>query len=176
MTKLVQSAAIVATLALSLISQPTFAQKDQKIAIVDVNAVVSAMPEYTAATQKVTALQNAYGDTIKQMQAKLQNTQETYSKLGETVTADAKKKEQDELNAQDQAMRAYYDSKFGAQGEIAQTQQNLLKPIQEKIKNALTGFAKKEHISMIVPANNVVYFDPALDQTTKFQDYMKANP
>ncbi|HEY3874145.1 MAG TPA: OmpH family outer membrane protein [Candidatus Kapabacteria bacterium] len=173
MTKLAQGVAIVAVAAFSLFSQSAMAQKDQHIAVVDVNTVVAALPEYQTANQKVTALQTVYQDSLKGMQSRFQNTQETYSKLGETASADMKKKEQDDLTAQDQSIRAFYDQKFGQQGEISQMQASLLKPITDKIKTALEGFAKKEHYSMIVPSSSVIYSEPSMDQTTKFQDYLK---
>lgn len=174
MKHLARGTAIASVMALSLISHSAFAQKESKVAVVDVNSVVASMPEYVSANKKVTDLQTQYNDSLKTMETRFQTTQDTYSKLGETASPEAKKREQDDLTAQQTAMRAFYDSKFGQQGEIAQMQQQLTTPILKKVKDALEGFAKKEHYTMIMPTGSLIYFDPTMDVTTKFQDYLKA--
>ena len=171
MTKFVQRSAITAVMALALFIQSAQAQK---VAIVDINAVVSGMPEYLAATQKIDALSKAYTDSLQAMRTKYQATSDTYAKLGATANDDMKKKEQDDLAAQADNFTKFNQSKFGDEGELAQMRSNLMKPIQDKLKNTLDTFRKKEKLSYILPQTAVVSFDPELDQTTKFQDFMKA--
>jgi outer membrane protein len=148
----------------------------QKIALVDVNAVVTSMPEYQAATEKVQTLTKAYQDSLKSMQTKYQATKDTYDKLGATASEEMKKKENDDLAGLQKSYSDFYDAKFGQTGELAQMQQNLMKPITERLKNILDSFRKKEKLAMILPASGAVSFDPELDQTVKFQDYLKTQP
>lgn len=146
----------------------------QKMAVIDVNAVGAGMPEYQAATAKIQSLQKQYQDSLQAMKTKYQATMDTYSKLGATVSDDMKKKEADDLASQEDAYTKFNAAKFGQDGEVAQTSANLMKPIQEKLKNALEAFAKKEHFAVILPQTATVFADPTLDQTTKFEDFLKA--
>ena len=171
MTKFVQISAITAFMAFALFTQSAQAQK---IAVIDVNAVGAGMPEYQAATAKIQSLQKAYQDSLQAMKTKYQATMDTYAKLGETASPDMKKKETDDLAAQEDVYTKFNAAKFGQDGEIAQTSANLMKPIQDKLQNALEGFAKKEKYAVILPKTATVFADPSLDQTTKFEDYLKA--
>ncbi len=175
MTKIVRSTAITAIMAIALFTQSAQAQKgEQKIAVIDIQTVMTGMPEYTNASQKVEALCKTYQDTLAAMKAKYQTTMDTYSKLGETASADMKKKEQDELAGQADAYQKFNNDKFGQTGEIQQMSSNLMKPIQEKLKNSLDAYRKKEHLAYILPLPAVASFDPELDQTVKFTEFLKA--
>ncbi len=146
----------------------------QKIGVVDINAVVTAMPEYTAANNQIEVQRKAYMDTLQTMQTEYQTKVETYQKLGETVSADFKKKETADLDSLQAAFNKFRDDKFGQQGELAQMQANLMKPITDKLQNTLASYAKKEKLTIILPKTATVYDDATIDYTTKFQDYLKA--
>jgi outer membrane protein len=171
MTKFVQRSAITAVMAFAMFTQSAQAQK---IAIVDINAVVSAMPEYQSASTKIDGLTKAYTDSLQNMRTKYQATSDGYAKLGETASADMKKKEQDDLAAQQDAFGKFQEAKFGQEGELAQMKQNLMKPITDKLQNTLETFAKKKHYTMIIPKTATVFADPSVDATTEFQDFLKA--
>jgi outer membrane protein len=177
MTKFVQKFAITAVMALAVFTQSAQAQKGEtlKIAMVDVNTVVSTMPEYLDASQKIQTQTKAYQDSLQIMKTKFQTTKDTYDKLGAAASDDVKKKETEELTSLQDVYSKFYDEKFNQQtGELATMQQNLMKPILQKIQNALDAFRAKEHLSFIIPKGSVVSTDPAFDVTTKFSDYLKA--
>ena len=171
MTKLALRLTVVAFLALGLFSGSVRAQK---IAVVDVNAVVAAMPEYIAAQKRLDEMKAIYSDTIKMMQNTYAAKMDAYSKVGETATPEFKKKSQDDLAGVNDQFLKYRDSKFGQEGELAVLNLQLLKPIQDKLTTTLASYAKKEKLTAIFPKTATVYVDPALDLTTKFQDYLKA--
>ena len=172
MTTLVRRSAITAVMALALF---THSAQAQKIAVVDINTVVAAMPEYQAANSKIEALRKVYTDTLQTMQTQYKTKVDTYSKLGETASADMKKKESDDLASLEQAYTAFQTSKFGQDGELAKMQTDLMKPITDKLKNALDAYRTKEKLSLILPQTAVVSFDPTLDQTAKFQAFLTAS-
>ena len=146
----------------------------QKIGVVDINTVVTAMPEYQAANQKIETLRKAYMDTLQTMQTEYQTKVQTYQKIGATASADFKKKEAADLDSLQSSFNAFRDAKFGNKGELAQLQANLMKPITDKLQNTLASYAKKERLAVILPKTATVYVEPAQDYTLKFQDYLKA--
>jgi len=177
MTNLTQRIAIrtiaAALAAFGLFAAPA-AHAQKSYGVVDVNTVVTAMPEYVAANQKIETQRKVYMDTIQTMQTQYQTKVETYSKLGETASPDMKKKETDDLANLEQTFTKFRDSKFGQDGELAKMQADLMKPITDKLQNALASYAKKEKLTMILPKTATVFVDESLDITAKFQDYMKA--
>ncbi len=172
MTKLAQRLAIVAVATLGLFGGTASAQKT---VVVDVNVVVQAMPEYVTAMKQLEGQKKIWTDTLQTMQTAYKAKLEAYSKVGESASPEFKKKSQEDMAAMEQQFIAYRDSKFNQQdGELIQEQAKLLKPIQEKLTAALQAYAKKEKYAMILPKSATIYTEDALDQTTKFQDYLKA--
>jgi len=171
MRKLAQRMAIAAIMAFGLSAGSAQAQK---IAVVDINTVVTAMPEYVAANSKIESQRKIYMDTLQSMQTQYQAKVDTYQKLGETASADFKKRETADLDSLQATFNKFRDDKFGQQGELAQMQANLMKPITDKLQNALASYAKKEKLTVILPKTATVYADPVTDYTVKFQDYLKA--
>ena len=172
MTKLAQRLAIVAVATLGLFGGTASAQKT---AVVDVNSVVQGMPEYSDAMKQLEGMKKMWTDTLQNMQTAYKAKLEAYSKVGESASPEFKKKSQDDLAALEQQFAAYRNAKLDPQeGELAQAQAKLLKPIQEKLTGALQGFAKKEKLGMILPKTSTIYVEDAMDQTAKFTDYLKA--
>ncbi|MFI5201053.1 MAG: OmpH family outer membrane protein [Candidatus Kapaibacterium sp.] len=171
MRKLAQRMALGAIMAFGLFASSAHAQK---IGVVDINAVVTGMPEYTAANTQIEAQRKAFMDTLQTMQTEYQTKVDTYQKLGETASADFKKKEAADLDSLSAAFNKFRDDKLGQQGQLAQMQANLMKPITDKLQNTLASYAKKEKLAIILPKTATVYNDPTIDYTAKFQDYLKA--
>ena len=172
MRKLAQQMALGAIMAFGLFTGAAYAQK---IGVVDINIVVQGMPEYTTANNQIEAQKKADMDTIQTMQTEYQTKLDTYQKLGETASPDFKKKEQADLDSLQAVFTKFRDDKFGQTGELAQLQANLMKPITDKLQNALASYARKEKLMVILPKTGAtVYADPTIDYTTKFQDYLKA--
>jgi Skp family chaperone for outer membrane proteins len=176
MTKLAQRFA-VSTIAAALAAFGLFAgpaQAQKAYGVVDVNAVVTSMPEYVAANQKIEAQRKIYMDTITSMQTTYKAKQDAYANVGESATADYKKKAQADLDNLNQQFNTFREAKFGQEGELAKLQAQLMKPITDKLQNTLATYAKKEHLTMILPKTATVYVDESLDLTTKFQTYLTA--
>jgi outer membrane protein len=171
MIKLAPRLAVVALVTLGMFVGTAHAQK---IGVVDVNTVVAAMPEYQAAMKTLEDTKKIYSDSMKLMQSAYSAKLDAYSKVGETASADFKKKSQEDLAGLEQAFTKYRDSKFGQEGELAQQQVQLLKPIQEKLTKTLSAYAKKEKLAVIIPKASTIYVEDAIDLTTKFQEYLKA--
>ena len=171
MRKLAQSAILAAVAIVVMSASSVYAQK---IGVVDINAVVTALPEYQTANAKIQALTKQYEDTMETMRTQYQAAAATAQKLGETATPEFKAKEAAMLDSMQTVYGKFQESKFGQQGEIAQTQASLMKPITDKLQTALESYAKKERLSVIFPKTATVYDDPSIDYTTKFQDYLKA--
>ncbi len=108
------------------------------------------------------------------MRTQYQAAAQTAQKLGETATPEFKAKEAAMLDSMQTVYGKFQEDKFGQQGEIAQEQSNLMKPITDKLQNALASYAKKERLEIILPKTATVYDDVTIDYTTKFQDYLKA--
>ena len=171
MIKLAQRTALVAILALGAFTGTASAQK---VAAVDIKAVLAALPEAMAADQQIQATSKIWTDSLQTMRTQYQAKQDTYAKLGETASADYKKKEAEDLQDLADRFSKFQESKFGKEGELAQMQTKLLQPIYDKLRASLQTYAKKEKVSVIIDKGAAVYVDESADLTAKFQEYLKA--
>ncbi|MDP4199974.1 MAG: OmpH family outer membrane protein [Bacteroidota bacterium] len=174
MTTFVQRVALIGLAVLGMSLSTGTSLRAQKMGVVDVQAVLNSMPEVVAANQKLEAQRQVWLDTLKTMQTQYQAKLDTYSKVGETGTPEFKKKAQDDLTTLQESFTKFQTAKFGQEGELAQIQQQLLKPIYEKLQTTLAAYAKKDKLEIIFQKSSTVYTADAVDITTKFQDYLKA--
>ncbi|HWF44828.1 MAG TPA: OmpH family outer membrane protein [Candidatus Kapabacteria bacterium] len=165
------AAALTAILTLAAFTGTASAQK---IAAVDIKAVLTAMPEAQAADARIQATSKMWQDSLQTMRTQYQAKQDTYAKLGETASADYKKKEAEDLQSLADQFTKFQEAKFGKEGELAQMQTQLLQPIYDKLRNALQSYAKKEKVAIIVDKSAAVFVDDAADLTAKFQEYLKS--
>lgn len=178
MTKFVQRAAsrfaLLGLVSLAMIFGAGTTARAQKLGVVDVQAVLTGMPEVQAANTKLEAQRQIWLDTLKTMQTQYQAKLDTYSKVGETGTPEFKKKAQEDLAGLQESFTKFQNAKFGQEGELAQMQTQMLKPIYEKVQTKLSAFAKKDKLDVIFQKSSTVFTADAVDVTTKFQDYLKA--
>ena len=137
----------------------------QKIGHMDMQYVLSAMPEMK---QVQSQLQTLQGQLENQAQAKQKDFEEKYNRyvsegqqMAEAIRVDLEK----ELSQMQQSAQEFATN---AQQTLQQKEQQLMQPLYEKIGNAINEVAKEGSYSYIinagVPGLDVLYFaDPAND-------------
>jgi outer membrane protein len=63
---------------------------------------------------------------------------------------------EDQIKKLDQQITEYRDKKFGANGELFKQQEDLMKPVQNKIFNAIQDVAKDESLDFVFDRSNAV--------------------
>jgi outer membrane protein len=164
--------AVVATLA-----QRTVGVKDQslRIAIADLEKIAKELPEAVAADRELTELRKRFLDTLQILENKFRERFESYQKSKAMMTADAQRKEEEELRALEQQYRLYYEEKFGLQGELARRRDSLLAPILKKVQEAVAAVAKDEGYNFVFDRGSsfLIYAEDKSDITYKVLDRIK---
>ncbi len=154
----------------------TSGSSDVRIAVVDVEKVAKELPEAIDADKKLTEMRNKLVDTLKTMEKRFKEKYEAYTKNKSMMTADAQKKEEDELTNMNQQYSVYQEENFGAQGALAKKRAELLKPVLDKIQESVQMVAKEERLSAVfdkMQSGIVIYADDKIDITFKVIDRMK---
>jgi outer membrane protein len=109
------------------------------------------------------------------MQKDFEQRIEQYQKQQAMMAADAKKKEEESLQALRMRFLQYQEEKLGAQGEIARMRESLLKPIRDKVQDGINNVAKEEKLTIVLDKTGglVLYSEDKLDITFKVLDRMK---
>ena len=171
------------TVSLCLCSGGLFAQKtkggekgDLRIAVVDVEKIAKELPEAIEADKKLTDMKNRLLDTVKVMEQKFKDKYEAYTKGRSMMTADAQKKEEEELRGMQNAYSAFQEENFGNQGSLVRKRNELLQPVLGKIQEAIQTVSKEEGLSFVfdkAASAVLVFADEKYDVTFKIIDRMK---
>ncbi|MCL5029617.1 MAG: OmpH family outer membrane protein [Bacteroidetes bacterium] len=153
-----------------------FAQKTTKIGYIDSQTILTQLPESIKAQGDIQSAIDNIKSKIDSIGQVYQQTLADYQKQANMMT-DAKKKE-----AQQKIMgmeKDYNDlrAKLDANGEVAQLNQKLMKPIIDKIKKAVEEISKQEGIQLVLEKSDqlqtIWYAEPSMDLTYKVLDKLK---
>jgi outer membrane protein len=81
---------------------------------------------------------------------------------------DLKKKREDELYNKEKELRDLQKKRFGFEGDLFRKRQELIKPIQDKVYNAVQRLAVEKQYDFILDKSEgitVIFADPKLDRS-----------
>ena len=164
---------IFALASLAALSVPASAQTASKIGYIDSRKLLQGAP---GATEIQTTLQKELASWSAQVDAardSLQRMVTDFQQKSVLLSPDAKQKRQDDIIAKEAALNArVQDIRTKADAR----QQELLKPLMDKVQAAITELRTAEGYAIIfdAAAEGMVSADPALDLTDKVLAKLKA--
>ena len=168
---------LVCSSGVSVLAQKKGGEKGElRIGVVDVEKIAKELPEAIDADKKLTEMRNKMLDTIKVMEQKFKEKLDAYTKGRSMMTADAQKKEEEELRGMQSAYSVYQEENFGNQGALVRKRNELLQPVLAKIQEAIQAVSKEEGLSFVfdrAASSVLVFADERYDVTFKIIDHMK---
>ena len=153
-------------LALALVLFPAFmmnAKAQQKVAVVDTQSIIMAMPETKSMQTELDALMKKYEDTLVEMQKNYQSLYEKYVAEEKTMVEAIKVRKQQEI--EDHAKRIQ-ELNNTAQQDVQKKQAELFTPIQTKVRDAITKVGAENGYAYILDASQIIYMgNTAVDAT-----------
>jgi outer membrane protein len=121
-----------------------FAQAQSKIAHINSEAIMQALPEAIDAQKSLDVLVGQWEAELQKMQAEWKRKFDEYDKKKLILTDQTRADQEKELRTLDQNIADYRTKKFGQNGELFMKQNEVMKPIQNKIFKVLEDIAKEE--------------------------------
>ena len=154
-------------LAISLIflSAAAFAQK---YAIIDTKYILDKMPEYKDADKKLSETSGQWQKEIDDKQSQLNQMYHNYDAEQVMLSDDLKKKREDQLFNMEKEIRDLQKKRFGFEGDLFKERQKLVKPVQDKVYNAIQKMAVNRGYDFILDKSEgitVIFADPKLDKS-----------
>jgi len=143
-------------------------QAQQRYAIIDTKFILSKVPEYKEADKKLQQLGEQWQKEIDDKQAALDKMYKNYEAEQVMLTDDLKKKREDELFVKEKEVRDLQKKRFGYEGDLFKERQKLVKPIQDKVYNAIQKIAIARFYDFILDKSEgitVIFADPKLDKS-----------
>ena len=144
---------------------PTFAQR---YAVIDSKYILEKLPEYKASQQKLNDFSAQWQQEIDKKSADLDKMYKDYDAEQVMLGDDLKKKREDELFNKEKELRDLQKKRFGFEGDIFKKRQELIKPIQDKVYNAVQKIAVAKLYDFILDKSEgitVIFADPKLDKS-----------
>ena len=147
-----------------------FAHAQTKIAYINSTIVMEQLPEAQDAQKQIDALAQQWQTELNQMANDLQKKVEDYDKR-KLIMSDKRRAEvEKELQELDKKIVDFRNQKFGTNGEMFTKQNELMKPIQEKIFKAVKDVADEESYDYVVDRSSstmLLYASTKHDLTQK---------
>jgi len=122
----------------------TVASAQSKIGHINSESIMRSLPEAVDAQKSLDALVAQWEGELQKMQAEWKRRFDEYDKKKLILTDQAKADEERQLRELDQSIVDFRNKKFGQNGELFQKQNEVMKPIQNKLFQVLETVAKEE--------------------------------
>ena len=140
----------------------------QRFAFVDTEKIMQEIPAYKAAQEQLDKLAEEYLKEIEALKKDLNNMLYTYQADKILLTDVLKQKREEEIEQKKSDLDNLKQQYFGENGNLFAERQKLVKPIQDKIYDAIKDVAEKGNYNLILDlASNlsVMYYDEKYDKT-----------
>ncbi|MEM0996654.1 MAG: OmpH family outer membrane protein [Bacteroidota bacterium] len=140
----------------------------QKFGYVDTQFILEQMEEYTSAQEEIDALSQKWQGELEQMYAEIEKMYEDYKAEEMLLTEDVRQQRQEDIFAAERRAKEFKQEKFGYDGELFKVQNDKIRPIQEKVYNAVETVAKERRLDFILDKSanaGILYTNAAFDRT-----------
>ena len=142
--------------------------KGQKFGYIDTNFILSKMPEYAKAQSEIDQLSSGWEKEVEDMS---RNVEALYASLkAEEVllTEEMKGERMTAIHSKEAELKEYQRKVFGFGGLFFLKKQELIKPLQDKVFEAVEKVAKQNRLAIIFDKSSelvMIYTDPRHDYT-----------
>ncbi|CAN5236340.1 hypothetical protein BH11BAC6_BH11BAC6_02190 [soil metagenome] len=140
----------------------------QRYAVIDTKYILNKLPEYVDADKKLQAVSEQWQKEIDARQVELDKMYKDYDAEQFMLSDDLKKKREDELFNKEKELRDLQKRRFGYQGDLFKEREKLVKPLQDKVYNAVQKIAVARGYDFILDKSEgitVIFADPKLDKS-----------
>jgi outer membrane protein len=158
----------VAILAFVLLSGVSYAQL--KIGYVDSDTIMDQLPDAQDARQKLDALIQEWQTELNALESQWKVKYDDYEQRRLIMTDQIRNELESELIKLEQEIAEFREKKFGTNGELFQKQDELMKPVQNKVFNAIKEVAQQENLDFVFDRSGdimLLYAKDEYDITTQ---------
>jgi outer membrane protein len=140
----------------------------QKFGYVDSEFILSKMPEYKKAQDEIDQLSGAWQKDVEEMQKKVEGLYSAFQAEQVLLTEEMRQERLDEIAKREKELKEYQRKVFGFGGLFFLKKQELIKPLQDKVFDAVEKVAKANRLAIIFDKAGelvMMYTDPRHDYT-----------
>jgi outer membrane protein len=135
---------------LFIASAQYYGQGAAKFGYVDSDYILSQIPEYKAAQSELDKTSIQWQKEMEAKFADIDKLYKAYQADAILLTEDMKKKRENEIINKETEAKDLQKQRFGVDGELFKKRQELVKPVQDKVYNAIKVVAEKKALGYIL--------------------------
>jgi outer membrane protein len=135
------------------IGATSFTAAQSKLAHINTQELIKAMPEYKVAQADIEKLGKTYETTIQTSLKELETKLKQYNADAESQTQEENQKRMQEVEGMKQSLSQYQQQ---AQKDLQEKEFNMLKPITDKAKAAIEKVAAAQGIEYVFEAGGLI--------------------
>lgn len=148
-----------------------FASYSQKFGYMDSEKILEKMPEYKEALKEIDKISVQYQKDIERMRVSHDSTIKVFEQERILLTEEMVQKRLKEIRDEDSKIREKQKKIFGFEGLIFLKRQELIKPVQDKIYEAVKTVCQREKLQILFDKAGdltMIYANPTHD----YSDYI----
>ena len=145
-----------------------FSVNAQRYAIIDSKYILEKLPDYKDAQKKLDDISDLWQKEIDQKSAELEKMYKNFEAEQVMLSDELKKKREDEIFNKEKDLRDLQKKRFGFEGDLFRKRQELIRPIQDKVYNAVQKMATERSFDFVLDKSEgitVIFADPKLDKS-----------
>ncbi len=144
----------------------SFASVAQKYGYIDSEFILNKVPEYKEAKERLDKLAERWTKEIEERYEVLKIKKDNFLREEDLLPAEEKKKREEEIKTLEKEAMEMQQTRFGVSGDYFQKRQELIKPIQDKVYEAMQTVASKRNYAFVFDKanqSNLVFADIKFD-------------
>ena len=149
-----------------------------KYAVINTKYILEKIPEYKDADKKLKELGDQWQSEIDDKQMVLDKMYKNYEAEQFMLSEELRKKREEELFIKEKELRDLQKKRFGYEGDLFKERQKLVKPIQDKVYNAVQKMAVARSYDFILDKSEgitIIFADPKLDKSDEILKQLGIN-
>jgi outer membrane protein len=138
----------------------------QKYAFIDTDYIMNNIPSYKAAQDELDKLSQQYESEVKSLYDEIDNLYREYQAEKVLLTEEVKSKREEEIVNKERDAKKMQNDYFGQEGLLFKKRQELVKPIQDEVYNAVKEIANESGYAVvfdIASGPSLFYRNPRYD-------------
>jgi outer membrane protein len=140
----------------------------QRYAIIDTKYILDKLPDYKDAQKQLDDIAAGWQKEIDIQQQELDRMYKDFEAEQVMLSEELRKKREDQLFVKEKALRDLQRKRFGFEGDLFKRRGELIKPVQDKVYNAVQRLAAQRGYDFILDKSEgitVIFADPKLEKS-----------
>ena len=138
----------------------------QKYALVDMEYILKRIPSYEIANQELENAGELWQQEVENMQKEVQDMYKSFQANVASLSANEKTKRENAIVEKEKELQQLRNKYFGAEGEMFERREALIKPIEDAVYNAIKEVSLLNGYKAVIDrasATSMIFASPDID-------------